>query len=49
VAIIHEGRLRTIEPPATLRQTTDPVIQDFLNPQIDIQHPRFKKLEANHE
>jgi phospholipid/cholesterol/gamma-HCH transport system ATP-binding protein len=49
VAIIHEGRLRTIAPPAALRQTTDPVIQDFLNPQIDIQHPRFRKLEANHE
>ena len=49
VAILHEGRLRAIEPPAALRQTTDPVIQDFLNPQIDIQHPRFRKLEANHE
>ena len=35
--------------PAALRQTTNPVIQDFLNPQIDIQHPRFRKLEANHE
>jgi len=49
VAILHEGRLRAIEPPAALRQSADPVIQDFLNPKIDIQHPRFKKLEANHE
>ena len=49
VAILHEGRILAIEPPAALRQTTNPVIQDFLNPQIDIQHPRFRKLEANHE
>lgn len=49
VAILHEGRLRAIEPPAKLRQTTDPVIRNFLDPQIDIHHPRFKKLEANHE
>jgi phospholipid/cholesterol/gamma-HCH transport system ATP-binding protein len=49
VAIIHEGRLLAIEPPATLSKTTDPIIKGFLNPQIDIQHPRFRKLEANHE
>jgi phospholipid/cholesterol/gamma-HCH transport system ATP-binding protein len=49
VAILHEGRLIAIEPPAALRQSANPIIQDFLNPQIDIQHPRFRKLEANHE
>jgi len=49
VAIIHQGKLRAIEPPAALRTTTDPVIQDFLNPQIDIHHPRFKTLETNYE
>jgi phospholipid/cholesterol/gamma-HCH transport system ATP-binding protein len=49
VAILHQGRLRTIEPPATLRATQDPVIQDFLHPQIDLHHPRFKQLEASHE
>jgi len=49
VAILHQGRILAIEPPAALRQTANPVIQDFLNPKIDIQHPRFRKLEANHE
>ncbi|HTZ21685.1 MAG TPA: ATP-binding cassette domain-containing protein [Opitutaceae bacterium] len=49
VAILHQGRILAIEPPAALRRTADPVIQDFLNPQIDIRNPRFRKLEANHE
>jgi len=49
VAILHQGRLRAIETPAALRQSPDPVIQDFLHPQIDLRHPRFKKLEASYE
>ncbi|MBI5382194.1 MAG: ATP-binding cassette domain-containing protein [Opitutae bacterium] len=49
VAILHQGRLRAVEKPAALRQSPDPVIQDFLNPKIDIRHPRFKQLEASHE
>jgi len=49
VAVLHQGRLRTVEPPAALRQSADPVIRDFLNPQIDLRNPRFKKLEASYE
>ncbi len=49
VAILHQGRLRAIETPAALRQSADPVIQDFLHPQIDLRHPRFKQLEASYE
>ncbi len=49
VAVLHQGRLRTVEPPAALRQSADPVICDFLNPQIDLRNPRFKKLEASYE
>jgi len=49
VAVLHQGRLRTVAPPAALRQSADPVIRDFLNPQIDLRNPRFKKLEASYE
>lgn len=49
VAIMHQGRLLTVQPPAGIRQTTDPIITDFLNPRIDLRNPRFKSLEATHE
>jgi phospholipid/cholesterol/gamma-HCH transport system ATP-binding protein len=45
VAVIHQGRVRAVEKPADLRRTQDPVIADFLNPQIDVRNPRFKQLE----
>lgn len=49
VAILHQGRLRAVAPPAGIRGSSDPVIRDFLNPKIDLQQPRFKALEALHE
>ncbi|MFO1451461.1 MAG: ATP-binding cassette domain-containing protein [Opitutaceae bacterium] len=49
VAVLHQGKLRAVQPPAELRKNTDPIINDFLNPQIDVRNPRFKQLEANHE
>jgi phospholipid/cholesterol/gamma-HCH transport system ATP-binding protein len=48
VAVLHQGKLRAIQAPAELRANKDPVINDFLNPRIDIRNPRFKSLEANH-
>lgn len=49
VAILHQGRLRAVAPPAAIRGSDDPIIRDFLNPKIDLQQPRFKALEALHE
>jgi len=49
IAVIHQGRLRAVLPPAELRRSTDGVINDFLNPKIDVRNPRFKQLEATHE
>lgn len=46
VALMHEGRLHTVAPPADYRASTDPVVADFLNPKIDLKNPRFKNLEA---
>lgn len=46
VAVLHQGRLRAVEAPAALRASTDPVINEFLHPRIDIRNPRFKSLEA---
>jgi phospholipid/cholesterol/gamma-HCH transport system ATP-binding protein len=46
VGILMAGRLVTLGTADDLRSSTDPRIVDFLNPKIDIEHPRFKKLEA---
>ncbi len=47
VAILMKGTLRTISTPTELRAVTDPDVVDFLNPKIDLQNPRYLKLEAS--
>lgn len=47
VGILFNGELISVGPPADLRHPANPVVADFLNPRIDIEHPRFKKLEAS--
>ena len=49
VAIIMDGRIRAVGVPEDFKRTTDPAIIDFLNPLIDLKHPRFKQLENDHE
>lgn len=49
VALLHQGKVIAVEPPERLRASKDPVISEFLNPRIDLRHPRFKTLEANHD
>jgi len=46
VGILMDGKLISIGTPADLKESKDPRIVDFLNPKIDIKHPRFKKLET---
>jgi phospholipid/cholesterol/gamma-HCH transport system ATP-binding protein len=46
VGILMDGELITLGTPDELKKSTDPRIVDFLNPKIDIEHPRFKKLET---
>lgn len=46
VGILMNGKLVYLGPPAELRNSKDPVIDDFLNPKIDLKNPRFKKLET---
>jgi phospholipid/cholesterol/gamma-HCH transport system ATP-binding protein len=46
VGIIMDGELITLGTPDDLTKSKDPRIVDFLNPKIDIEHPRFKKLET---
>jgi phospholipid/cholesterol/gamma-HCH transport system ATP-binding protein len=46
VGILLNGRLVHVGPPAGLQHPDDPQIDDFLNPKIDIKHPRYKKLES---
>ena len=47
VAILMKGKLVSVTTPAELRQLPDPAVQDFLNPKIDLQNPRFKHLEVS--
>lgn len=50
VAVVHQGKLRAVQAPAELKQSRDPIINEFLNPQIDVRNPRFKQLETpSHE
>ena len=42
VGLPQDGKLVHVGPPAELQHPKDPRIADFLNPKIDIQHPRFK-------
>jgi phospholipid/cholesterol/gamma-HCH transport system ATP-binding protein len=46
VGILMAGKLVSLGTPDDLKKSTDPRIVDFLNPKIDIEHPRFKKLET---
>ena len=45
VGILLDGQLIHLGPPAELHAPKDPRIAEFLNPKIDLKHPRFKKLE----
>ena len=46
VGIIMDGRMISLGTAADLTKSKDPRIIDFMNPKIDIAHPRFKKLET---
>jgi phospholipid/cholesterol/gamma-HCH transport system ATP-binding protein len=46
VGILMAGKLITLGTPDELKKSQDPRIIDFLNPTIDVNHPRFKKLET---
>ncbi|MDO8539274.1 MAG: ATP-binding cassette domain-containing protein [Opitutaceae bacterium] len=46
VGILMGGALISLGPAAELRSPQDPRVAEFLNPKIDLQHPRFKNLET---
>jgi phospholipid/cholesterol/gamma-HCH transport system ATP-binding protein len=46
VGILINGKLIFLGPPSELKDPKDPVVADFLNPKIDLKHPRFKQLET---
>jgi phospholipid/cholesterol/gamma-HCH transport system ATP-binding protein len=46
VGILMDGELISLGTPGDLEKSKDHRIIDFLNPKIDIEHPRFKKLET---
>ncbi|MCC6414654.1 MAG: ATP-binding cassette domain-containing protein [Opitutaceae bacterium] len=46
IGILMGGELIALAPPAELKHSSDPRVRDFLNPKIDLHHPRFKQLET---
>ncbi len=46
VGILMDGELITVATPAELIKSTNPRVADFLNPKIDLHHPRYKNLET---
>jgi phospholipid/cholesterol/gamma-HCH transport system ATP-binding protein len=49
VGILMAGKMITLGTPDELKKSQDPRITDFLNPSIDVNHPRFKTLEEPHD
>jgi phospholipid/cholesterol/gamma-HCH transport system ATP-binding protein len=47
VGILMSGKLIFLGSPAELQKSEDHRIVDFLNPKIDLAHPRFKALESH--
>ncbi len=45
VALLHKGQLLAVQPPKELRENPNPIVKDFLAPEINIKEPRFKKLQ----
>jgi phospholipid/cholesterol/gamma-HCH transport system ATP-binding protein len=43
VGILMGGQLIYIGTPDSLKHPEDPRVADFLNPRIDLEHPRFKR------
>jgi phospholipid/cholesterol/gamma-HCH transport system ATP-binding protein len=46
VGILMGGKLIFLGPPSELQDPKDPRVDNFLNPKIDLQNPRFKQLET---
>ncbi|MFA5057547.1 MAG: ATP-binding cassette domain-containing protein [Opitutaceae bacterium] len=49
MAVIMDGRIRATGKPGEFKNPADPAIANFLNPTIDLKHPRFQQLENDHE
>ncbi len=47
VALLHQGKLAALAPPAELKNSDNPIVSEFLHPRIDVRNPRFKSLEAS--
>lgn len=47
VALMLAGRLRFIGTPEEMEASDDSDVQEFLNPQLDLENPRFRNKEKN--
>jgi phospholipid/cholesterol/gamma-HCH transport system ATP-binding protein len=45
VALMHNGNVAFIGTPDELQNSNEPIVKDFLNPEIDLTNPRFRKTE----
>jgi len=46
IGILMDGQLVSVGTPAELQAPQNPRITEFLHPKIDLQKPRFKRLET---
>ncbi|HUJ44552.1 MAG TPA: ATP-binding cassette domain-containing protein [Opitutaceae bacterium] len=49
MAVLMDGRICAVGKPAEFQHPADPGIANFLNPTIDLKHPRFRQLENDNE
>lgn len=49
LAFIMDGRIRAVGKPEEFAEPQDAAIANFLNPVINLENPRFKQIESNHE
>jgi len=47
VGILIDGKLIAMSTPDKLKSSNDPTINEFLNPSIDIENPRFKQIRQS--
>ena len=45
VALMQDGKIHLVDTPDGFRRSADPVVNEFLNPKIDLANPRYKAKE----
>jgi len=44
VALMLDGRIHMVDTPDNFKQSTDPLVTEFMHPKIDLENPRYKAM-----